>query len=321
VTGSWLAVDGGQSGIRLRDGTTGREAVAPGVRHGHAGVVPGLVASLDAAVAAIGLRTPVTRAVLGLSGLPTAPEAVAELDRAVRDLTGATEVWLAGDHVTAHAGATGGRAGVVVTLGTGAAALGVAPDGRLRTVDGRGYLFGDDGSAFQIGRTGLVAALRAADRRGPATALLGAAEDRWEPLGGLTDRLYRAPDVVAQVAGFAVDVLRTVRLGDAVAAEIVRAAMSDLARSVRAAAADWPPGEPVDVHVVGGLARGADVLLPPLDAALADVVPAARRLPARGSALDGAALFAARDDPRPYTAALHILRPAPARPASTVRTR
>ncbi|MYS50866.1 ATPase, partial [Streptomyces sp. SID6013] len=79
------------------------------------------------------------------------------------------------DAVTAHAGALGGRAGVVLAIGTGSVAVGIGADGTYARVDGWGPLLGDDGSGARIGTAGLRAALRAHDGRGPATALLDAA--------------------------------------------------------------------------------------------------------------------------------------------------
>lgn len=52
----------------------------------------------------------------------------------------------------AHAGAFAGQPGVLVIAGTGSVALGINETGEECRAGGRGYLFGDEGSAFWIGR-------------------------------------------------------------------------------------------------------------------------------------------------------------------------
>ena len=147
----------------------------------------------------------------------------------------APEVWLADDAVTAHAGALSLGWGVSVTAGTGVACLAVPPDGEPRVIGGHGFLLGDEGGAFWIGREGLRAVLRAADGRGPATALAGPASQRFDGLDDLGARLHAAERPVDSIARFAPDVLAVAESGDAVASSIVEHAVDELvdARHVR----------------------------------------------------------------------------------------
>lgn len=59
------------------------------------------------------------------------------------------------DYVGAFWGAGNGEPGVVVIAGTGAVAFGRNRDGGTWRIDGRGYLLGDRGSAFDIARSAL----------------------------------------------------------------------------------------------------------------------------------------------------------------------
>ena len=61
--------------------------------------------------------------------------------------------------------------GVVVIAGTGSIAYGIGPAGTAARAGGWGEVYGDEGSAFWVGARALAAVVRAADRRGPATAL------------------------------------------------------------------------------------------------------------------------------------------------------
>ena len=63
--------------------------------------------------------------------------------------------------------------GVVVIAGTGSIAYGRNERGQAARAGGWGYMLGDEGSGYWIGRAALRAVLREADRRGPATQLTG----------------------------------------------------------------------------------------------------------------------------------------------------
>jgi N-acetylglucosamine kinase-like BadF-type ATPase len=67
------------------------------------------------------------------------------------------------DTPIAHAGALGGRAGVVVIAGTGSVVYGDDGAGWSCTLGGWGFLFGDEGSAFAIAHDALAMLMRAHD--------------------------------------------------------------------------------------------------------------------------------------------------------------
>lgn len=56
------------------------------------------------------------------------------------------------DFTIAYWGATEGQPGIIVSAGTGTVVYGSNADGRTCRVDGRGFLLGDRGSAFDLGR-------------------------------------------------------------------------------------------------------------------------------------------------------------------------
>ena len=63
--------------------------------------------------------------------------------------------------------------GLALVAGTGAVAMRITDRRCTATVDGDGWLLGDDGSGFWIGRAAVRAALRMADGRGRETVLAG----------------------------------------------------------------------------------------------------------------------------------------------------
>ena len=74
--------------------------------------------------------------------------------------------------VALEAGAPG-QPGVVVIAGTGSIAYGRNERNQAARAGGWGYMLGDEGSGYWIGRAALRAVLRESDRRGPTTMLTG----------------------------------------------------------------------------------------------------------------------------------------------------
>jgi N-acetylglucosamine kinase-like BadF-type ATPase len=291
-----VAVDGGQSALRLRVLPDGRCGRGPGYTHGD-DAVQATVTAVQCAADEAGLdHAPVEVAALGLTGCPSDPALVRALAAGVADVLDAAEVRICADMVTAHAGALPDGYGVVVAAGTGVVCLAVDVDGSWHKVDGHGYLFGDTGSAFAIGRAGLVAMQRARDGRGPATAL--AAVDL-EPV-----TLYSSATLVDDVARFAPTVLRCDAAGDPVARCIVDQAASDLAETITTGVASLAGNGTVPVACVGGLFAAGEQLLGPLRERLgkrADLVAAT------GTALDGAARLAT-GSLEPYSDLITVFR-------------
>jgi glucosamine kinase len=304
-----VGVDGGQSRLRLVVTARPDEVFeAPGFSY-HAGEpVAATVDAVRQAWAAAGVTEPVERAVLGLTGLPSIAPLRDALAAGVARTLGAREVVLCADNVTAHAGALPDGHGVALTVGTGVGCLAVDPaTATIHRVDGWGHLYGDDGSAFAIGRAGIAAVLRALDGRGSATVLSAVAAERYGPAASMTQRLYPSPRVVDDTARFAPDVIAAAAGGDEVAGGIVRRAGAELAHTAAAAAAVLPGDGGVPVAHVGRLVEAGGPLFDAFRAALAETCPRARPVTAAGSALDGARRLAEVPGSA-YQAHLHVYR-------------
>jgi N-acetylglucosamine kinase-like BadF-type ATPase len=229
-----------------------------------------VAATIEQAVA--GLAGSGSILVVAAAGALSRPAATALAERLAGSFA---EVVVTSDVVAAHAAAFGGGSGVVLAVGTGAVALAVRADGRHTLVDGRGYLLGDAGGGFSIGRAGLVAALRHGDgRTGGSAALASAAVTRFGPLDQLPYVLQGAADAPRQIASFVPEVAGAARAGDPVARSIWREAAAELAETVAAACGAGPVG--CRVALVGSLSEVDDLLVAPLRASLATRCPAAR---------------------------------------------
>lgn len=226
---------------------------------------------------------------VGLAGVTTLRGGAAALADDLAGLWPGVDVAIAPDSVTAHAGALGGGAGVVLAAGTGVIALGLAGDGRWWQVDGWGQWLGDDGSGAWIGREALRAVMRAADGRGPETALSDLAEARFAATAKLATVLSFDADLPTRTAAFAPDVMRAAELGDLIAAGVVARATDAWIESTLAAAD--ATGAQI-AACVGGLAD-VDALRTSWEEGIANRLAVARE---PGTALDGAVLLAQRTD-------------------------
>jgi N-acetylglucosamine kinase-like BadF-type ATPase len=287
---AWIAVDGGQSGVRIRTSWTDREFAGDGFRHGGDGV-DALLATVDPVLAGLDRPAEIGVVTVGHTGMPAADDERAALAIALAARLGAREVRLFPDWVTAHAGALSGRPGVVVSAGTGTACLGVGRSGEQVRVDGWGHLLGDAGSAYAIGRDGLDLAMRHLDGRAEAPALHAAAQDHLgaDLVRGLW-HLYSLPDRVDRIARFAPLVVGCAAAGDKVASGVVARAAEALATTVAAACRQL--GEPAEVSYTGGLFRAGPALLDPFAQAVAAAAPSWRLTPPEGSPLDGSVRLA-----------------------------
>ncbi len=122
--------------------------------------------------------------------------------------------------------------GIVIIAGTGSIAYGVNQDGYAARAGGWGYVLGDEGSGYWIGRKALTAVMREADGRGPRTLLTPLVREHFQltRVDGLVREVYEHGQrrAVASV-GSLVD--RARGEGDVVAAEILRAGSEELTRA------------------------------------------------------------------------------------------
>ncbi|MGO1974577.1 MAG: N-acetylglucosamine kinase [Propionibacteriaceae bacterium] len=292
-----IAVDGGQTGTRVALVQHGRvvateEGAGFSYRPGEDPVETSVTAFTE-----IWARLPdaeVERVWMGLTGSPSQPVIRRQLAMRILALTGARQVSVGGDVVTAHAGALGGADGVVVAVGTGTVCL-AAVGGRLAVVDGHGAHLGDDGSGYAVGRAGLRAALRDLDGRGPQTDLTRVVLDRYGSRDGLLQAVYLSNTTISDIAAFAPAVADVARTGDPVATQVWQVAGETLADTVAAGIRRvTDPDRPGSVPVSWTGRLMITELRSPFQAALARICPAARIVEPAGSGLTGAVLLTGR---------------------------
>jgi N-acetylglucosamine kinase-like BadF-type ATPase len=175
--------------------------------------------------------------------------------------------------IALEAGVPGG-AGVVVVAGTGSIAYGRDARGRAARAGGWGYVLGDEGSGYWLGRQALRAVVRAADGRGRATALTPRvlAHYQVDRAQDLVWEVYRGGMKPTAIAALAAEVGAAAAEGDGLAMQIIDAAGAELAGAAvsvaRRLSLDRCP-----VILAGGVLRGVAPLRARLVADLGKVLP------------------------------------------------
>jgi N-acetylmuramic acid 6-phosphate etherase len=197
----------------------------------------GLDEAIDRAFLAANLpRAKVAGACLGLAGIDR-QEGLDVIHGWAARTSLADSVSVANDATLLLAAGTPEGWGLAVIAGTGSIAFVRKPAGEVGRCGGWGYTLGDEGSAYQIALTALRAAVRAADRCGPPTVLLGrflAKMSLAEP-PDLIPAVYRGPWDRAAIAGMAPLVLEAAEQGDEVAHKVVVEQVTELSRTAATA--------------------------------------------------------------------------------------
>lgn len=162
------------------------------------------------------------------------------------------------DAWAALAGGLRGRPGILLIAGTGCACLGRNSAGETWRAAGWGHLLHDGGSAYALGLGAMIAATRAADRRGPATMLLPPVMRALE-LGNITDiyrRVHHDGVSRALVASLGPAVVEAAGQGDAVARGLLETGAAELVEAIVTVARQLRLPTPT-LALTGGLIENA----------------------------------------------------------------
>jgi N-acetylglucosamine kinase-like BadF-type ATPase len=236
---------------------------------------------------------------LGIAGVDREGDGVV-IGAIMRRIGQKARVLISNDALIALVAGVGEAPGVVIIAGTGSIAYGRNAANEAARAGGWGYVLGDEGSGYWIGRHALRAVVREADGRGHSTALtplvlehFGAARPQ-ELVHAIYSRVLKPP-VIAAVA-------RTVELaasaGDRVALEILAVGARELAACAASVVARLDLREEAFAFVLaGGVLEAVPRLVSNLTMHLQTMAPRSRvvrldREPALGAV--ALALAAAR---------------------------
>ena len=258
----YLGVDGGQSGttalIGDHDGRVlgmGRSGPCnhvkgPGGREKFVNAIGGSVREALRAAGFDEHRRDFAASCMGFSGGPADKQAL------IVEMFSIPALEVTTDMPIALSGATAGHPGVITNAGTGSFSYGRNAAGLTARAGGWGYIFGDEGGAFDTTRQALRAVLRHEEGWGPATTL----RERLLAATGATTandllhRFYTTDFTRPMIAGYSKLVDEAAREGDHVARDILHAAAQQLATSAAAVRRQlFTDGNLVPVSYIGGL--------------------------------------------------------------------
>ena len=173
-----------------------------------------------------------------------------------RELVRSPRMKVTNDAEIALTGALAGEPGIIIIAGTGSIAFGRNAEGRTARAGGWGYIFGDEGGAFDIVRRALRAALQQEEGWGPETILTSQLllATNSPTANHLLHHFYSQPRSL--IATFAPVVTECASQGDPVAQNILLESARMLSYFVEGVYRNlFRPSEHVPVARIGGVFR------------------------------------------------------------------
>jgi N-acetylglucosamine kinase-like BadF-type ATPase len=262
---------------------------------GIGGVIPVVCELIAECRAVAGVEQEIPSCIcLALSGAGR-PRAQRAILAGVRERLRADDILVGSDGVAALMGAFPRGPGIVLIAGTGSLAIGVDERGVGARAGGWGYLLGDAGSGYEIGRLALRATLAALNGSGSSTTLSNSILEhlRLRTIHDIIDWVYGEQEVaVNNLASLAPLVFDAAEKGDVVANEILDTAGDALAGLVDSVSRQLHfDATVVPVSPIGGLFEQSYALLERLTTRTSCEIEI---VPARFSPSIGAALVALR---------------------------
>ena len=206
-------------------------------------------------------EAPGFRVCAGVAGAATASMQRALADAIKLDLkqSAGISLELTDDAAIAYEAAFEGAPGVLFVVGTGSMILVRTVDGAFFRSGGWGYLIGDEGSGYSLGRAGLRAVAASIDADEPtALTTRAAAELKVSTREGLLERVYGSD---YSLASFAPAVLEEAARGDDQAISIIEREVRKLVDRFHALSDRLGLDVPGAVKVAGGLSKSRPYML------------------------------------------------------------
>jgi len=236
--------------------------------------------------------------VMGLAAMDSPGDFL--VGRGVADLTGLGKRRIVKhDSMIALYAATLGRPGIVVNAGTGSFATGIDAHGRVIRAGGWGNIIDDEGSAYDIGKLGIRASLRALDGRERKTAIAKMLVTKFKlrTLENVVHDVHEKPMTVEEVSAICKLVAQAALRGDRAARSIFAHEGRVLARLVSTIAQrlDMTRSKP-NVYCTGGVFKAGAIILNPFRRELRKSIPRFTIARARFEPVVGAFIMALKEE-------------------------
>jgi N-acetylglucosamine kinase-like BadF-type ATPase len=212
---------------------------------------------------------------LGIAGVDRDDDA-AVVRAVMRRIGYKAKVLVVNDALVALEAGVPGAPGIVIIAGTGSIAYGRNRTNEAARAGGWGYVLGDEGSGYWIGRLALRSVVRESDGRGGSTSLtprvlkyFGVAKPE-----DLVRRIYHRPLKPSAIAALSSEVQAACTEGDPVATHILEAGARELVGAARSVAARLGMAEePFTFILSGGIFQAVPWLAAELTRRLPLVAP------------------------------------------------
>ncbi|GIO26509.1 N-acetylglucosamine kinase [Ornithinibacillus bavariensis] len=167
------------------------------------------------------------------------------------------------DALNALYSGTFGGPGIVQICGTGSITYGINQHQVQDRVGGWGYLLGDEGSGYDVGRKGIMAALQYEDGRGPKTILLDLLHEHFGAKTGrqLIDKVYQSESPKLTISPVSPLVFQAFEQGDQVAATILHQVADEIYHSLKTLADRlFSTEDSIPIILCGGLFQNSSIL-------------------------------------------------------------
>jgi N-acetylglucosamine kinase-like BadF-type ATPase len=229
----------------------------------------------------VGQQTAVPAAIcLGIAGVDRPEDAT--VVRSIMSRIGyKARILVVNDALIALQAGIGAAAGIVIVAGTGSIAYGCDRHGHAARAGGWGYVLGDEGSGYWMGRLALRAIVREVDGRGQPTTLtprllahFGVARPE-----ELLQTVYREDFKPAAVAALATHVQQARDEGDAVATAILDRGAKELVAAAESVATQLDlTGEEFSIVLAGGMFKAVPWLREEVTRLLPAIAPRSRTI-------------------------------------------
>ncbi|WP_010094245.1 N-acetylglucosamine kinase [Ornithinibacillus scapharcae] len=174
-----------------------------------------------------------------------------------------TKITVTVDTINALFSGTYGKPGIVQICGTGSITYGINQNKQHGRVGGWGYLLGDEGSGYDVGKRGISEALKFADGRNAETILLHLLLQRFKvnDTRELIDYIYQSPNPKRVISETTLLVFKAYEENDPIAVKILRDVSKEIGKNIRALDKKlFHEQEQVDVILCGGLFNNRNIL-------------------------------------------------------------
>lgn len=187
-----------------------------------------------------------------------------EITAHFNDTEYAGKISVGSDAIVALAGAFGMTPGIIIISGTGAICFGKNNEGKIARSGGWGYLLGDEGSGYFIGREAIIAALKDFDGRGEKTKLRLVIEQQFHlsSIDQIIPQIYQNKIDRVAIADLAPIVFDLATKGEFIAEEIIRQTGRELGLLAKAVAQRLHfENDEIKVALIGSIFKQKDMLI------------------------------------------------------------